>query len=234
MNIPILTEFMSFMKNYPKPPLSLEALTQSAFALAGKKLGELGEQVGIQLPSSLCSHKGLAGQLIEYILGGEAGNQSKPDFINLGIELKTIPVNAAGRPKESTYVCTVPLSQRPYEKFETSVVLSKLSHVLWVPIMTQASAVSDWTILKPIFWQPNEAALAMLRTDFDELMDAIALGGLENITSRMGEALHIRPKAADGKQLTSFVGSAGVVEQTLPRGFYLRTRFTAEIMKPSP
>jgi DNA mismatch repair protein MutH len=218
------------MKNHLTAPTTIEALSERIQALSGKTLGQLAQNVGLLLPDQLMTHKGLVGQLLEHLLGTDAGNQSKPDFLKLGIELKTVPVNAQRRPKESTYVCTVPLNQRPFERFETSVVQAKLAHVLWVPLLTDAPLVADWTILDAVFWQPNQEQFNTLKTDFEELMDAIAMGGLETITSRMGEALHIRPKAADGKQLTNTFGSDGSLEKTLPRGFYLRTSFTAKII----
>ena len=221
------------MKNHLTAPTSLDVLTARVQALSGEKLGQLAQDVGLTLPDQLMTHKGLAGQLLEHLLGTDAGNQSKPDFLKLGIELKTIPVNAKRRPKESTYVCTVPLNQRPFERFETSVVQAKLAHVLWVPLLTDEPLVADWTILDAVFWQPNQEQFDILKTDFEELMDAIAMGGLETITSRMGEALHIRPKAADGKQLTSFAGADGSLEKTLPRGFYLRANFTGRILSIS-
>lgn len=218
------------MKNHLTAPASLAALVDRVKTLSGQTIGQLAARVGLALPDQLLTHKGLVGQLIEQLLGTDAGNQSKPDFLALGVELKTIPVNAKRRPKESTYVCTVPLHQRPFERFETSVVQAKLAHVLWVPLMTDTPLVADWTLLEPVFWQPDATQCMILKTDFDELMDAIALGGLENITSRMGEALHIRPKAADGKQLTTCFGSDGSLSKTLPRGFYLRTSFTERIL----
>lgn len=219
------------MKNRPTTPASLDALATRAHQLEDQTLGQLAAGIGLCLPETLHQHKGLAGQLIEFLLGTDAGNQSRPDFTQLGIELKTIPVNATGKPKESTYVCTVPLQQRPFERFENSIVCAKLSHVLWVPIHAEGTSIADWRIRRPVFWQPTEAEWQVLRTDFDELMDAIALGGLAHITSRLGEALHIRPKAADGKQLTACIGESGTLEPTLPRGFYLRTGFTAALLR---
>lgn len=186
------------MNNHPTTPDSLDALIERTKPLSGQTLGQLAQSIGLTLPHQLLAHKGMAGQLLEHLLGTDAGNQSKPDFLKLGVELKTIPVNAERRPKESTYVCTVPLNQRPFERFETSVVQAKLAHVLWVPLLTDAPRVADWTILAPIFWQPNDKQKEILKTDFDELMDAIALGGLETITSRMGQALHLAPKLQMG------------------------------------
>ena len=55
--------------------------------------------------------KGLAGTLIERALGASAGSTAEPDFPALGIELKTIPIDAAGRICESTFVCTIALGR---------------------------------------------------------------------------------------------------------------------------
>ena len=46
----------------------------------------------------------------------------------------------------------------------------------------------------------------------------------------MGEALHIRPKAANGAALTDARGLDGQIIQTRPRGFYLRKTFTQQIV----
>ena len=54
--------------------------------------------------------KGWVGQLIETMLGTDAANRSEPDFVKLGIELKTIPIDRKGRPKETrSYVLRLSL-----------------------------------------------------------------------------------------------------------------------------
>ena len=64
-----------------------------------------------------------------------------------------------------------------------------------------------------------------------ELVEQIATGQVESITSRQGEALHIRPKAANGKVLTDALGPEGQRIKTRPRGFYLRKTFTHQILR---
>lgn len=48
--------------------------------------------------------------LLELYLGAMAGSKPEQDFPELGIELKTIPVDAAGKPLETTFVCVAPLT----------------------------------------------------------------------------------------------------------------------------
>lgn len=197
--------------------------------LTGHTLGSLATSLELTLPPDLHQHKGWLGQMLELALGADAGNQSKPDFTHLGIELKTIPVTAQGKPLESTYVCTVPLQNIGSLTYENSVVCAKLSHVLWVPIQT--GPLAQRKILTPCLWQPSAEQYQILKTDFDEAMDLIAMGELSQITASLGTALHIRPKAAHARVLTQGIGAAGSHEPTLPRGFYLRPEFTREILR---
>jgi DNA mismatch repair protein MutH len=208
------------------PPQSLAQLRSRADELAHRTVGELASILHIPLPDKLDQHKGLIGQMLEAILGADAGNESVPDFTQLGIELKTLPLSPALRPKESTYVCTVPLGQIQGLTWDSSVVKAKLSHVLWIPILVLPNTpLSQRQILPPIFWQPSVVESEILETDFNELIDLIALGNLNQITASLGSYLHIRPKAANASCLTSYEET-----KTLPRGFYLRSSFTANVL----
>ena len=62
-------------------------------------------------------------------------------------------------------------------------------------------------------------------------MELIALGHIETISAHHGQALQLRPKAANGRSLTDAIGQDGTMIKTRPRGFYLRTLFTAELVK---
>lgn len=209
-------------------------LQQRINAIGDHTIGSLAQILGLTVPHDLHHHKGWLGNMLELALGADAGCKSQPDFTSLGIELKTIPVTAQGKPLESTYVCTVPLHQLHTLTYENSAVCAKLSHVLWVPILTHPhSPIANRPILKPKLWQPNPEQYQTLRTDFDELMDLIAMGHLSSITASMGSALHIRPKAAHAQVLTHTISGEGESDLTLPRGFYLRPQFTAEIIENS-
>ena len=61
-----------------------------------------------------------------------------------------------------------------------------------------------------------------LRQDWEELMDYIVLGKLDQITARIGEVMQLRPKGANSKAITKGIGKNGEVIDTLPLGFYLR------------
>ena len=84
-------------------------LYQKALELSGLTVLQLAQQLNLSPPNGLVTAKGWFGQAIELFLGAQAGCSPVPDFPQLQIELKTIPVNQKGQVIESTYVTTLPL-----------------------------------------------------------------------------------------------------------------------------
>lgn len=164
-------------------------------------------------------------------MGASASTLAAPDFIELGVELKTLPLDRAGQPKESTYVCTVPLDNTHAISWEQSWLRNKLRHVFWVPIEAAPEIpLARRTVGNAILWQPTREQELILRLDWEELMDMVCLGQLEKITSHHGHWLQIRPKAANARALCPATDMEGNRIMTLPRGFYLRTSFTQLIL----
>jgi DNA mismatch repair protein MutH len=91
-------------------PENEQELLRTASALAGRTLAAVARINGIDVPADLRRAKGWVGELLEKALGATAQSRPVPDFEHLGIELKTVPLNARLLPQESTYVSTVPLT----------------------------------------------------------------------------------------------------------------------------
>ena len=213
-------------------PKTTEELLSRAQAIAGLSFGDLAAQLGIPVPSDLKRDKGWVGMLLETALGATAGSKAEQDFHHLGIELKTIPINAQGYPLETTFVSLAPLIQNSGVNWQNSHVRHKLSRVLWIPIEGSRSIpLAERRIGIPILWQPTEQQERLLQRDWEELMDYIVLGQLDKINARLGEVLQLRPKGANSKSLTKGIGKNGEIIDTLPLGFYLRKAFTHEILQ---
>ncbi|EJN6960434.1 DNA mismatch repair endonuclease MutH [Photobacterium damselae subsp. damselae] len=213
-------------------PLSENELLQRAQELAGLTLGELAHQAGIVVPPDLRRDKGWVGQLLEWHLGASAGSKPVPDFAELGIELKTIPIGYNGKPLETTFVCVAPLIGVQGLSWQQSHIRHKLARVLWIPVEGERDLpLADRHVGSPLIWSPSAQEEAQLQQDWEELMDMIVLGQVEQITARHGEVLQLRPKAANSKALTEAYGANGQPIKTLPRGFYLKTNFTAAILE---
>lgn len=212
-------------------PQTLEQLLSQAQSIAGLTFGELADELHIPVPPDLKRDKGWVGMLLETALGATAGSKAEQDFSHLGVELKTLPINAEGYPLETTFVSLAPLVQNSGVKWENSHVRHKLSCVLWMPIEgSRHIPLRERHIGAPIFWKPTAEQERQLKQDWEELMDLIVLGKLEQITARIGEVMQLRPKGANSRSVTKGIGKNGEIIDTLPLGFYLRKEFTAQIL----
>jgi len=212
-------------------PQSQEELLLRCEQLSGKTLGQIAAELELKVPKDLKKHKGWVGMLMESYLGADAGSQAEPDFMGLNIEMKTLPLNALGEPKESTYVCTVSLSQTGQMTWDNSWVRRKLSHVLWVPIEADPDIpLAERYVGNAWLWRPSKEQDAILKRDWEELMDRVVLGEQAEISAKEGEYMQIRPKAANSHVLVKGISAEGEQELINPKGFYLRTIFTKKLL----
>lgn len=213
-------------------PQTRDELLARAQAIAGLTLGELADELHLPVPPDLKRDKGWVGMLLETALGATAGSKAEQDFSHLGVELKTLPINAQGFPLETTFVSLAPLVQNSGVQWAQSHVRHKLSCVLWIPVEgSRHLPLRERHIGAPILWRPSKEQERQLQQDWEELMDYIVLGKLEQITARLGEVLQLRPKGANRRSTTKGIGKQGEIIDTLPLGFYLRKEFTAKILQ---
>jgi DNA mismatch repair protein MutH len=176
--------------------------------------------------------KGFVGGLLERALGASAGSRALPDFPELGIELKTLPVDRAGAPVESTFVCTIPLTEIGQVEWADSRVRRKLSTVLWIPVEGERQIpVAERRIGQALLYRLTSEDEAVLRADWEELAGYIGRGHVEELTGHLGRYLQIRPKAAHSRARRVGFDADGAPFAALPRGFYLRPSFTGALLR---
>lgn len=213
-------------------PNTIDELLTRAHLMAGVTLADIAQEHGVLVPENLRRDKGWIGQLIELELGAESGSKAQPDFLHLGVELKTIPIDSRGKPLETTYVTVAPLTNIAGLTWEQSVVFQKLRCVLWIPVEGERHIpVGQRRIGTPVLWQPSPIEMRQLQQDWEEIMEMISLGKVNSITARHGEVLQLRPKAANSRALTESIDQEGQVSLSNPRGFYLKIPFTERILK---
>lgn len=213
-------------------PESKGDLLRRARALSGLTFAEAAAMLSTSVPANLLHHKGWTGQLLERLLGATAASRDVPDFEHLGIELKTLPVDARGRPVESTFVCTVPIEEIAQSEWGDSRVKRKLDQVLWIPVDGERSIpMPRRRIGEPLLWSPSVEEEATLHFDWDTLAGMVGRGDIDGITGHLGTALQIRPKARDSRARLWGLDEDGVRIEQMPRGFYLRASFTQAILK---
>lgn len=216
----------------PTSPTSEMELLNRVDAIAGLKIKELAHMYALKMPNDLKRHKGWVGQLVEYCLGAQAGSKPIHDFPELGIELKTLPLSHQLKPLETTYICYAHLTGNQGITWENSSVRNKLNRVLWLPLEGERDIpLAERKLGSGFIWTPTQQQDYLLKQDWEELMDMISLGQVEKISARVGQVIQLRPKAADGQQLTDAIGESGMLIKTRPRGFYLRKTFTQSILE---
>ncbi len=212
------------------PETEAELLAR-AHAIGGRTVIELAAMLEVPLPPSPKRAKGFVGLLVERALGGEAGSRGVPDFEHLGVELKTLPVDARGRVRESTFVCTAPLAGADASEWESSRVREKLARVLWVVMEADPRIPPGRRRVGAAFlWSPDASDEALLRADFHDLVGPVGAGDVETIDARRGKVLQLRPKAANAAVRARAFDAEGAPVLAPPRGFYLRARFTQAIL----
>lgn len=213
------------------PPNTEAELLERCKFIEGMTFNQLALEAGVVIPAIATQRKGWAGQLIEGLLGANAGNKAEPDFRDLGVELKTLPIGLTRTPTESTYITSIPLLTVYQQSWLTSECYLKLKRVLWVPIEGDTSIpYGQRRIGRGFIWSPSTSQELTLKSDWEYLTTRISTGYLESLDATEGEYLQVRPKAANGKSLCYSFDAEGNKAKTLPRGFYLRSSFTASLL----
>lgn len=215
----------------PGAPGSIAELQGRARGLAGRSVAEVAAALGYRVPKDLRGHKGFVGQLVELALGARGGSDPEPDFPELGVELKTLPITPAGRPVESTYVCMARLDGRETTDYAASYVAKKLAHVLFVPLVADDAPLPARRFAMPFSWEPDERDRARLAADFEQLHLRVRLGEIEDVRAIEGAVLQLRPKAMSRDDRTLGRSEDGWLVEVRPRGWYLRASFTAELVR---
>ncbi len=243
------------------PITERERLLAHARALVGVTLAELADGLGLPVPTGRVRTKGWSGQIIERELGaGDAPGRGQ-DFAELGIELKTVPVDRDLVPRESTAVCQIDPIVIAGESWETSYLRHKLSQVLWVGLevpsrvgsrrallgadhrgkawkpsqgfhINDLGSVGDRRVVAVRLWTPSPEEQALLRADFELFVRGYFRRGRgAAITGHQGQVLQVRPKGRNAADRRQAFGPAGEPTEIGKCGFYLRPAFVARILR---
>jgi DNA mismatch repair protein MutH len=218
------------MPREPMRDAAVDAIVARAARLVGHDVRAVASALGMPIPGGGVGTKGRVGQLVERALGATGGSGAAAhDFPELGLELKTIPLDPRGRPHESTFVCAMRVDEEI--DWDSSWVRAKLDRVLFVPVCGERrTPVPERVFGPPVLWSPSADELAQLRDDYVEIVGRLGLGDIEGVDARLGRALQLRPKAPNGTPTARAYGREGERIATVPRGFYLRASFTSRVL----
>lgn len=212
--------------------LKINDLIKKAKSITGCNIDDVAKKIKYKITKKDEKNKGLIGQIIEKYFGVYSNNKVDCDFPNIGIELKTIPINKYnGFPKENTFVSMAPLTKNTGVLWENSYVCKKLSSVLWIPIENNLKVSLKFRrIGYPKLWIPNKIEQEKLKNDWEELMKIIVCGNIYSITSEYGNIMMLKKKSSNINIYTQAVGINGQKIMVNPLAFYLRKNFTNLIL----
>ena len=173
---------------------------------------------------------GYLGKILEIYLGTSGKNFPIPDFPNLNIELKSLPLNKNMLPKNIVKICST--SFFPLEtnySWETSIVKRKLEKVLWIPFQSDKSVpYHRRRILQP-FLSNLKGYEKIIKEDYENIITLLFLGKLNLISPTLGKYLILKPISSN-KNLTNFLNDKGELIKTNFVGFYINKKFLKKII----
>ena len=88
--------------------------------------------------------------------------------------------------------CMVPLAEEGAIAWRQSTVYRKLARVLWLPLEAGGRRpLPERRIGRAVLWSPSAEEEAALAADWEELMDMVSLGGLDELDAKVGNWLQI-------------------------------------------
>lgn len=177
-------------------------LLSKAMEAVGKTFGEI-DKTGRMLKST----KGQLGHVIEESLFEYPINSdAKPDFEELGIELKVTPIkinkNKTISAKERLVLNIIDYMKEPFLTFDTSSFWAKNQKILmmfyqWLPEIER----KDYKVIKSILYTYPEKDLEIIKDDWEKIILKIKEGKAHEISE--GDTLYLGActKGADSKSL---------------------------------
>lgn len=196
----------------------------------------------LQGAAGLCGEnsvsKGSFGQTLEtqYFLY-QNNNDSRPDFWEVGVELKTTPVikrrDGRLRAKERLSITQINYVTVVEESFESSSLLKKMSSMLVVFYQYLPGISSlDFPIEKVVMWELPDSDYALIKADWETIVDKVRSGLAHELSGSDTLFLEAAPKAANSSVRRSQPYSSIPAK---PRAFALKPTYVNSIFDaPSP
>ena len=161
-----------------------EDLLFFAKELEGKRFSEICESIGMLDENHRKHTKGVAAKVVETEYFGIPSNSSeKPDFEDLGIELKVSPLRYLERvdlytTKERSVIKMVDYNEIAETEHWTDMKVSqKLQRVLYVLYVHDNNVNAwDWKVVKTFLWSPSSSQSTRIQADYEIMRNKVLAG----------------------------------------------------------
>jgi DNA mismatch repair protein MutH len=213
-------------------------LLERAEDTVGKRLVDLEAEIQKLDAASRVLTKAGAGYVIEYYFGIRKNSEDEPDFPELGIELKSVPL----RERNGLFTVKEPLSlnmvnyMKEYkcDEIKQSSLYKKNRRVLFVCYLHSGPARSEYPIKYAFLWTMDDRVLDELRPDFDRIIKKIRAGHATDLHQRYDRWLTTCPKHngdfKDPHEMTSKVKQPFSPEWAERKAYRLKTSYMSIII----
>lgn len=181
-----------------------QQLLNHAKKLEGMKFSEISKLIQMLDLKDRKHTKGIAAKVIETDYFGIPSNSSeKPDFENLGIELKVSPLRYLEKAglyttKERNVLKMVDYHEiNSISDWKKTKVYNKLKRILFVLyVHDKNKPAEDWVVVKAFLWSPGVNHDTMIQSDYEIMRKKVS--GAENLREGDHEFFASCPKHAGG------------------------------------
>jgi len=215
---------------------SIESILYHAKKLIGKSIEDVISSSQTKVTINL-KNKGSIGNIIEESWFGIKNNNSPlPDFSEVGIELKVIPLTKQRNRlvvKERTKICSINYQELISENWETSHAKEKLNKILFIYYLYDAKNIRESTVKKIDLWQLNQNHNEMIiQNDWLIVQQKVHEGYAHKLSERDSKILAASRSGQGGKDkdgnLRDLVQQPikKYEDEALKRAFSLKQSFT--------
>lgn len=199
--------------------------------IQGIPFRELAETLGYDISKDPKSMKSAAGDIAELVAGKKPDSLPQADLSEFDIEVKTVPLDLRGYPRENTKITALNYASLLTEEWATSHVYEKVRVVLFVPIVKEETNRPDsWYVRSPFIWMPSRDQLGVMREDWETIQEMVQSG--EQLAASVGQYLIANTSGQGrGRDARTYQLADGRTIEVKTRAFFLRKSFVAEILK---
>ena len=159
----------------------------------GKTIGEIKESLFIGDKCKM--KKGASGLIVENLLGIENNSRPEADLVQIGCEIKILPLQKNGdgsiKAKEPTAIQMINYCEVAKETWETAKIRSKINLTFWVVYLAKENGKSkpqdDYVIVDYFLDDPSDVTNGVFKTDWEEIQSYIKRGDADRLSCSMGD-----------------------------------------------
>lgn len=198
----------------------------------GKTIGEIKESLFIGDKCKM--KKGASGLIVENLLGIENNSRPEADLVQIGCEIKILPLQKNGdgsiKAKEPTAIQMINYCEVAKETWETAKIRSKINLTFWVVYLAKENGKSkpqdDYVIVDYFLDHPSDVTNGVFKTDWEEIQSYIKRGDADRLSCSMGTYLEPKTKGKNSQDKTDAPDGNGGITRARRRAFYYKKNYT--------